>query len=224
MTEKQRSQKPKAPQPSGAGRGQAICVVARRLQPHEGDASSSRLVSGQAALPPKSEVVFERTLNIRNRQRRLRLDVRRFRQIAEHAVEMRLEKRAYELTVFIVGAAEMARINWKHLQHEGSTDVITFHYSDTNSAEALVGDIFICIDEAVRQARGFESTWQSELVRYFLHGLLHLEGYDDLIPAKRRIMKREENRLVGYFVKKFPLQRLRLNSPAGGVGSLKARP
>ena len=41
----------------------AICVVARRLQPHQGDAPSSRLASGQAAFPPKPEVSFAQTLN-----------------------------------------------------------------------------------------------------------------------------------------------------------------
>src|SRR5207245_11637183 len=58
----------KQPQPSGAGRRLAICFVARRSQPTGGDApacpcgSTSRLASGQAALPPKSEVIFEQTI------------------------------------------------------------------------------------------------------------------------------------------------------------------
>src|SRR5438128_4246908 len=60
----QRRQTAKQPQPSGAGRRLAICFVARRSQPTGGDASSSRLPSGQAALPPKSEVIFEQTLNV----------------------------------------------------------------------------------------------------------------------------------------------------------------
>ncbi|HVR37151.1 MAG TPA: tetratricopeptide repeat protein, partial [Methylomirabilota bacterium] len=55
-------QKPKSPQPSGAGRRLALGVVARRAQPHKGDAPSSRLAQGQAALPPKPEVILERTL------------------------------------------------------------------------------------------------------------------------------------------------------------------
>src|SRR5438128_6353113 len=59
----QRRQTAKQPQPSGAGRRRAICFVARRSQPTGGDASSSRLASGQAALPPKSEVIFEQTLS-----------------------------------------------------------------------------------------------------------------------------------------------------------------
>lgn len=50
------------PQPEGTGRGLAIGVVARRLQPHEGVAPSSRLAYGQAALPPRPEVIFARSL------------------------------------------------------------------------------------------------------------------------------------------------------------------
>src|SRR5438132_14415012 len=61
----QRRQTAKQPQPSGAGRRLAICFVARRSQPTGGDAPSSRLASGQAALPPKSEVIFEQTLRPR---------------------------------------------------------------------------------------------------------------------------------------------------------------
>src|SRR5438093_7052272 len=60
----QRRQAAKQPQPAGAGRRLAICFVARRSQPTGGDAPSSRLASGQAALPPKSEVIFEQTLRL----------------------------------------------------------------------------------------------------------------------------------------------------------------
>ncbi len=64
----QQRQTAKQPQPSGAGRRLAICFFARRSQPTGGDAPGARaeaprvLASGQAALPPKSEVIFEQTL------------------------------------------------------------------------------------------------------------------------------------------------------------------
>jgi len=88
----------------------------------------------------------------------------------------------------------MAALNWQHLQHEGPTDVITFGYAD--GGKVLHGELFICIDVAVEQARQFRTTWQDELMRYVIHGILHLQGYDDMEPAKRRIMKRAENRLL----------------------------
>ena len=53
----------------------------------------------------------------------------------------------------------------------------------------------------MKQAGEFGTAWPEELARYVIHGLLHLHGYDDLEPAKRRVMKREENRLVKCFGK-----------------------
>ena len=47
----------------------------------------------------------------------------------------------------------------------------------------LHGEIFICVDEAVWQARKFRTSWQSEIVRYLVHGVLHLLGHDDSRPA-----------------------------------------
>ena len=88
----------------------------------------------------------------------------------------------------------MTRLNQQFLQHEGSTDIITFDHGST--PERLFGEMFICVAEAERQAKAFGTTWQAELRRYVIHGILHLRGYDDLEPAKRRVMKREENRLV----------------------------
>ena len=74
---------------------------------------------------------------------------------------------------------------------------------------ALQGELFICLEVAVTQAQQFRTTWTSELARYIIHGLLHLSGYDDLSPGPRRVMKREENRLLRAASKSFPLVRLR---------------
>ena len=118
-----------------------------------------------------------------------------------------------ELGIVLVGAREMERVNEKFLQHSGSTDVITFDYSaiSTGNRKAplrLHGDIFICVDEAVRQARRFRTAWPAEMVRYFVHGVLHLVGYDDHSVANRRKMKREENRLLRKLAARFPLSQL----------------
>ena len=72
----------------------------------------------------------------------------------------------------------------------------------------LHGELFICVDEAIRQARRFRTTWQSELVRYVVHGVLHLLGHDDHHAADRRKMKREENRLVRLMARRFAFTRL----------------
>jgi probable rRNA maturation factor len=124
-----------------------------------------------------------------------------------------LEITEAELGIHLVGAKEMARVNWQFLQHAGSTDVITFDHSEKRHAECgmrkeLHGELFICVDDAVAQAKEFGTIWQAEVVRYVVHGVLHLLGYDDLKPALRRVMKREENRLVRRLEKRFALAQL----------------
>ena len=56
----------------------------------------------------------------------------------------------------------------------------------------MAGEIFVCVPEALAQASRFGAAWQEELVRYIVHGVLHLRGYDDLQPVARRKMKRRK--------------------------------
>lgn len=135
-------------------------------------------------------------LHIRNRQRRWRIDTRRLKALLAEVLADELGVASFEIGIHLVGAAEMARVNETFLQHEGSTDVITFSHRDSPSSTELHGEIFVCVEEAVALAPRFRTTWQAELVRYAVHGCLHLQGYDDLEPAARRRMKRVENRVM----------------------------
>ena len=152
-------------------------------------------------------------LSFRNRQRIRTLDLAQLRRVVRHLLTAEFQTRQAELGFHLVAAPEMARVNQTFLQHAGSTDVITFNHTDSPSADSLHGEVFICLDDAVAQAKQFRTTWQSELVRYVIHALLHLRGYDDRNPAARRKMKREENRLLRQIVRRFPLRRL-ARSPA----------
>ena len=148
-----------------------------------------------------------RELIIRNRQRTRRVHVPLLRQITQHLLLKQLELTSYQLGVHLVGTNEMADLNQNFLGHEGSTDVITFDHNEI-AGGALNGEIFISVADAVAQARDFGTTWQSELARYIVHGVLHLRGFDDLAPAPRRLMKREENRLVAALAEEFSLSKL----------------
>jgi probable rRNA maturation factor len=155
-------------------------------------------------------------LVILNRQRAKKINTRLLRQMLLTVLE-KLKVTEAELGINLVNAREMARINWDFLQHTGSTDVITFDHSDPCQPQpkhgvALHGELFICVEDAVRQAREFGTQWQSELVRYAVHGVLHLLGYDDLKPELRRTMKREENRLVRWLQNSFLLAELAADS------------
>jgi probable rRNA maturation factor len=160
------------------------------------------------------------TIIIANRQRTQKINLRLLKQIAEALLaELKIENA--ELGISLVGAKEMAALNWKFLRHEGSTDVITFDHGEKRKAESgkrkfLHGELFICMDEAVSQAGNFKTTWPSEIVRYIVHGVLHLLGHDDLKPELRRKMKRAENLLVRKLAKKFSLAQI------GGGSKLRA--
>jgi len=137
-----------------------------------------------------------RELVIRNRQRTRALNVPLLRRLTRHTLEKELGVENYELGFHFVESEEMARVNKQFLQHEGSTDVITFDYRSNAAEGQLHGEVFICLADAVKQANEFNTSWQSEIMRYIIHSLLHLSGYDDVMPAKRRVMKREEDRLL----------------------------
>jgi probable rRNA maturation factor len=146
------------------------------------------------------------------RQRTKKISARFLKQIvAELFTELEITEA--ELGIHLVGAKKMARVNWQFLQHEGSTDVITFDHSEKRKAESgkrkqLHGELFVCVDDAIKQAKEFGTSWQAEVVRYVVHGILHLLGYDDLKPALRRTMKREENRLVRRLAQRFSFAQL----------------
>jgi len=149
--------------------------------------------------------------------------LRLIKQIAK-ALLTELEIQAAELEINLVATEEMTRLNEKFLQHAGSTDVIAFDYTDDGRAgcpqpaakpgaigashPTLRGEILICVDEAVLQARKFRTSWQSEIVRYLVHGVLHLAGHDDSRLSERRKMKREENRLLRQLCVGFSLAQL----------------
>lgn len=149
---------------------------------------------------------------IANRQRRKRIDSRLLKQIVGELFA-ELEITEAELGINLVAAREMALVNETFLNHTGSTDVITFDHAEkrkgrTGKTKTLHGELFICVDDAIAQAREFKTTWQSEVVRYVVHGVLHLLGYDDLKPQLRRRMKQEENRLVRGLTERFALAQL----------------
>ncbi len=147
-----------------------------------------------------------------NLQRGRKINRRLLKQIVDALLaELNLEKA--EIGLCFVDASEMTRLNETFLRHAGSTDVITFDYSapQSKTRDAIPqhhGEIFICVDEAVLQARKFGTNWQSEIVRYVVHGVLHLIGHDDRRPTARRKMKREENRLLAGLSRRFSLAQL----------------
>jgi rRNA maturation RNase YbeY len=143
-----------------------------------------------------------------NRQRGRAVDTRLLRRMASSLLEEMMGLEEFDLAVHLVGARAMAGLNKVHLNHEGPTDVITLDYGARGEAKGLAGEIFVCVDVAAEQARRFRVTWQAEVARYVIHGILHLRGHDDHGATGRRQMKREEGRLLKELAGRFRLSKL----------------
>ena len=151
-------------------------------------------------------------LVLRSRQRARRVDTRYLRQVIQSALQDGLSVNRFEIGVHLVDEPEIIQLNETYLRHAGPTDVISFDYGSDVSADMLAGEIFICVPVAVAQARRFRTTWHSELVRYAIHGILHLRGYDDQTARARRRMKMEENRVLRRIAAEFALSRVGLRA------------
>ena len=108
-----------------------------------------------------------------------------------------LDFKISSMQINFVNSNEMTRINSKYLNHNYSTDIITFNYSETKNE--LDGEIYISIDDAASNSKKFRVTFIEEVLRIVIHGFLHLSGYDDKDRKDRVTMKRLENRLFNQY-------------------------
>ncbi len=81
-------------------------------------------------------------------------------------------------------------INKKFLNHDYYTDIVTFNYVE---GETISGDIFISIDRLRDNAKQYGVSFENELSRVIIHGVLHLIGFDDKDESSRLIMKMKED-------------------------------
>ena len=84
----------------------------------------------------------------------------------------------------------LAQINKQYLNHTSLTDIVTF---DEGEPDALKGDIFISVERVKDNAKKFNVTFEDEIHRVMIHGVLHLIGYKDKTTRSRSIMRDKEN-------------------------------
>lgn len=87
-------------------------------------------------------------------------------------------------------------VNRQFLGHDYYTDVITFDYS---TAATLNGDIFISLDTVRSNAEMVGASFDEELRRIIIHGVLHLTGQGDKTPETKAEMTEKENRALAQF-------------------------
>lgn len=138
-----------------------------------------------------------RVLAIANRYPRLRVPraalARAIATLDAHAADFRGGCPPGELSLVFLTDTALAQLHADFLADPTTTDVITFEGAP---AAGVAGEICVSVDTAARYAREHGRDFATELTLYLVHGWLHLAGYDDLVPAKKRVMRRAEARAM----------------------------
>ena len=122
---------------------------------------------------------------------------RRLKRVAQ--VLLRLARREdAELSLVLIGNAEMQRLNARFRHKDYPTDVLSFPAANNLPTEArLLGDVIISVDKAAAQAKEQRRTFEQEMVTLLIHGIVHLLGYDHERSAREaRRMRRLEKKMA----------------------------
>lgn len=97
------------------------------------------------------------------------------------------------LTYIFCDDPKIIEVNRQFLNHDYFTDIITFDYS---RGRMVSGDMFISLDTVLSNSELVGATYQRELLRVIIHGVLHLCGINDKGPGEREIMENFENQAL----------------------------
>ena len=108
------------------------------------------------------------------------------------------EKKVGDIAYIFCSDERILEINKQYLNHDYFTDIITFDYSE---GSIISGDIFISVDTVQSNSAEFGVSFETELLRILIHGILHLCGQDDKTPELRTEMTKKENSALEKYTK-----------------------
>lgn len=95
-----------------------------------------------------------------------------------------------ELNYIFCNDEYLHKINIQYLNHDTLTDVISFDYTE---GKCISGDIYISVERVKENATNYDVSFDSELCRVMLHGVLHFCGYDDKSEKEKEAMRSKED-------------------------------
>ncbi len=131
-------------------------------------------------------------ISIRNEQKRFRPDLRAVRALSAFVLGEEGAPEG-EVSVLITDNAGIQRLNRLWLKRDRPTDVLAF---PAGSPGAFLGDVAVSAERAGEQAGRFGQSPAEELALCLVHGILHLFGYADHPPRRRREMARRERAIL----------------------------
>ena len=143
------------------------------------------------------------SIEVYNRQRAVRVRLPWLRDLArlalehcrEHSADGRFALRGIEeVEVAIVSDRVIAEVHERFMNIPGATDVITFEH----------GEIVASAQTAAAHARRYGRPVEQELALYFIHGLLHLNGYDDVKRSDAARLRRTQQHILQACLARLP--------------------
>lgn len=101
------------------------------------------------------------------------------------------------ISLAVVDDPTIHDLNRRYLQHDYATDVLSFVLDDSDGH--LDGEVIVSADTAATNAAEYGWSPADELLLYVIHGMLHLVGYDDKSPVKRKTMREKERQYLAFF-------------------------
>lgn len=85
----------------------------------------------------------------------------------------------------------LLKLNQAYLKHDTFTDILTFTLSGTSLP--IVSEIYISVDRVKENAKKLSESYENELHRVMIHGILHLCGYNDHSKTEKTVMREKED-------------------------------
>jgi probable rRNA maturation factor len=131
------------------------------------------------------------------------VDLDRLQRLAAHVLAAERVPDDMELSVLVVDAEAIRRLNGHHMGSDRPTDVLAFPMDlpgETLPGEpAILGDVVLCPEVAAGQATEHGKSVSAELDLLLVHGILHLLGHDHAEPEEQRVMfERTDELLAGF--------------------------
>lgn len=107
-----------------------------------------------------------------------------------------------EFNIIFVDSDTIHEINKNYRNVDRVTDVISFALEDNETItldHRVLGDIYICVERAEEQAKEYGHSFLRELAFLSIHGLLHLLGYDHMVPEEEKIMFQKQDDILNEF-------------------------
>ena len=104
-----------------------------------------------------------------------------------------------DLSYIFCNDERILEVNKEFLEHDYYTDIITFDYSEPSK---ISGDMFISLDTVLSNSSKFHTSYDKELMRVIIHGVLHLCGINDKGPGERAVMEAAEEKALDMWYKK----------------------